>query len=194
MQRKSDRRNSPTGVRRTGCNLCFAGWGLFVLSMFLPAIKFTTMSSDDGFLTGGDTFLKGWECAWMVLHLLWPGNWSGELGGNLYWGSFAVANLLLLASPLLLRKSRMGQKMSWLIPALLMLATLDVCSLVRGFDGQPGFRAWVASFGLVTAGSLYLLKAQKMQPVPTGTPTALRPRTADELAAERELENYLRTL
>src|SRR5579871_1175272 len=120
--------------------------------------------------------------------MLWPGNWDGN---NLQMCSFALTNLLLLASPLLLRRALKGGKLSWLVPALLTIATLDVFSLLRG-EGLIGFYIWVASYGLVTAGSLALLKAQRMKPAPTDTPTVPRPRTPEELAAERELEAYLR--
>ena len=182
MKTKRDKRKSPQSVRRKGRNLCYAGWGLFALSMFLPSW---------GPVLGGP--LKGWECALIVLQMLWPGNWQGNLGSNLYWASFALTNILMLLSPLLLRKSLQGGKISWLTPGLLSIATADILSLARG-EGLVGFYAWMASFGLVTAGSLCLLKAQKMQPTPTDTPTAPRPRTTEERAAEHELERYLRSV
>src|ERR1051326_7338728 len=119
MKSKREKRKSPQGVRRTGRRLCYAGWGLFALSMFLPVA---------GLMDGP---LKGWECAWMVLLMLWPGNWNGNIGENLYWSSFALTNLLLMASPVLLRKSLLGGKLSWLVAALLTIATLDVFSLAQ---------------------------------------------------------------
>ncbi len=184
MKSKRGKRNSPESVRRIGRNLCFAGWGLFALSMFLPALP--PVFSDGPFY--------GWHCAWIVLLMLWPGNWNGAVGESLYWASFGLTNLLLFTSPLLMRKSLTGGKLSWMVPILLAIATLDVFSLARSGDGLIGFYTWIFSYALVTSGSFCLLTAQKRQSTPTETPTAPRPRTTEELAAERELENYLRTV
>ena len=184
MKSTRDKRKTPQSVRRKGRNLCYAGWGLFALSMFLPAA---------GPIFGDGDPMKGWHCAWMVLLMLWPGNWNGNAGETLYFASFALTNLLLLASPFLLRKSLLGGKVSWLVPFLLAVATADVLSLARG-QWLIGYYAWLASYGLVAAGSLCLLKAQKMRPTPTEMPAEPRPRTAQEMAAERELENYLRSV
>ena len=51
MKRKREKRKTPQSVRRTGKRLCYAGWGLFALSMFLPVLD----------VPFSDTPMNGWQ-------------------------------------------------------------------------------------------------------------------------------------
>jgi hypothetical protein len=185
-EKNREARRKNTGGKR----LCGLGWGLFGVSMFLPAVV-------------GLDWILGWECAWLAL------NWlieflkgKSQLGGwSVYFAGFALANFVMLASPFLLRRGLHSKK--WKAPVLLTLAsallTASYLPLSMVTDGVAsiklfgiGYYAWIASFWLVVAGVLKL-RVESLRKAKVETPfTPPLPRTPEEMAAERELKDYLR--
>jgi hypothetical protein len=171
-------------MRKRGRWLCSAGWGVFALSLLLPSVDIFGWTA-------------GWICLMTVFQIAWglPGDFSGA---GLYYAGFAVANVALIASPLLLRLFR--GDLRWLRRCALVLAgaTLYTSSyLLLSLPGgwttvgnlHVGYYAWLLSFVMVTVGALHLsIRRPK-------TTVNLRPhsmvRTREEMEALRELEDYL---
>jgi hypothetical protein len=182
-------------MRRRGKRLCWAGWGVFGLSMFLPAIYISIMS--------GGAWWRGWECAVTAGQIAWA-LVSGD-GGTLgwmdwYYGGFTLANALLLTSPLVVRLFRRRPKRLRLFGFALALAALYSLSyLALGLsngvetvrDLHVGYYAWVVSFGLTAFGAFHLAISERAASVDL-RPKAIT-KTEEELAAERELEEFLGT-
>jgi hypothetical protein len=168
--------------RRRGGGLCRAGWALFALSLALPAVT--------------DPFagrLSGWECFRGIMKDAW-GSLTGPACISLYWSGFAVANLIMLASPAYTRLFR--HDLRWLRRGSLVLGGATLYTATFALSGDVpfsglgvGYYAWVVSFGLVTAGMRYLSTRRLMHSVEAGL--ALGTRTPEEAAALRELEDYL---
>ena len=121
--------------------LVIAGWGLYLLSMFLPAV-------DE--LLGLHVAILG------AIGLLNPSPFYHELR----MGYSAVilgdiANLLMLASPwFMIRKSRLGL---WISSALMILPTLYIAAIPIILEGEfrgylIGYYVWWLSFGVVAGG------------------------------------------
>ena len=107
---------TPQGLKRAGIRLCGATWILFVVSMFLPAFVGTRCIS---------IVLIGYECAWITL--------TQRLMG-LYNFSFALANVLMLISPLLMRRILRGRGRGGLSFLLLTLAFVDAFSMLFRYE------------------------------------------------------------
>jgi hypothetical protein len=169
-------------LRRRGRRLCGSGWILFAVSLALPAV---------GAPLGG--WLSGWECFRGVMEGAWD-KLSGVDSMSLYWSGFAVANVVMLVSPFyagLFRRDvrwlRRGALVSGV--ASLYVATFALSGDVRLRDLGVGYYVWLASFCLVTAGMLGLSTRRPMRPAEVGP--AVGTRTPEEMAALRELEDYL---
>lgn len=188
------RRNRKNRNRRRqhkhGQRLCWLGWGLFATSMFLPAV-------------GGFDWVAGGTCAWVVLsvliELLKGKSMSG--GWDVYIAGLAIANFVMLASPFLLRRGLHSEK--WKAPILLTFASallttsyLPLNMMTGGGSIEMfgiGYYAWIASFWLVAVGGLKL-RAESLRKEKVETPnTPPLPKTPEEMQAERELKEYLRS-
>ncbi len=145
-------------MRQTGSRLCYAGWGLFMLSLLLP-----TMS------VFGCT-LRGIQCALFVLSPSLP--ISPQPWGALYYHELGLANILMLFSPLLLTKFKQKRQLQFLT-FLLSLSTASIIPLAFSSEWGIGFYAWSASFGLVTAGSFMRARRFGKQTSCTGEVKAL---------------------
>ena len=177
-------------MRNRGLWLCRAGWGLFALSLLMPAVYVMSWT-------------RGWECAAIVfdiaLGFLRGIGEGGDEGWMLYYSCFALTNLLFLASPLLFRLFRGDLRRLRRLSLALGMATIHtasfLCLLIPGGWTQVGslhvgYYAWVLSFGLVTAGALHV-SLRRSNIYINQRPSSLV-RTEDEVRAIRELENYLR--
>lgn len=164
---------------RVGRRLSKAGWAIFMLSMLLPAMTLNLFDKAIWF---------GWQCAWAVMTMLWPGNWAT---GNWWMGSFALTNLLMALTPLLLRNNKTHGKMRFLVPALLTIASLDIVSTFRmSGSWMVGYYVWFASYLMITTGSILTLQGRNSKRTPGVS--APMPKSAEERAAERELDTYLK--
>lgn len=183
----------PRKIRRDrlGKRLLWAGWGLFILSMFLPAV----WNEPESWFAG---LYPGWECAGVAMRVfgeaifaLCRNNLSSSMSSYIQFASFAVTNLLVALAPLLLRSSKASGKRRFVVPALLILASLDVLSIIRVRpDWMVGYYVWIASYLVVTTG--YILTTMGRNSKRTPAVFALMPRTPEERAAERELAIYLK--
>ena len=175
-------------MTRRGKWLCRAGWAAFAASLAMPAVHVMD-------------WISGWECFRFVIDLA-----RGEVmhirslsdaGWYVYYSMFAATNLLLVASPLVLRKFRKDRK--WLRRSAILcaaaaaqaasypiVATLDNGSIR---DLNIGYYTWLLSFGLVAAGAQHLALGVRNQNV-NQTPLVTG-RTKEELMALQELEAYL---
>jgi hypothetical protein len=181
-------------ARKRGRRLCRAGWVMFGLALVLPAVYVQIMFSSGG------SWWPGWSCMWISYDFAWDVLKGGDLWridfGSILFTGLAAANTLMMASPLLNRIFRKRPR------ALrrLGLAELGGTGLVAyyvlasawGAIGSigPGAYAWLLSFAMLSAGTLQL---SKRRPIGVGTHTQLPvSRTEEEMAAIRELEDYLR--
>lgn len=175
--------------RKRGKWLCRAGWAMFGLSLILPAIP--------GVFQG---WFTGWDCSMITGQILWDWVTANEGGmrdaAGLYYAGFAVANALLLISPLLNRTFRGDLRRLRRLGIVLGVSSVYVASyfLLSVPSGtwtvlNAGYYAWLLSFGLVTVGTLQLSKKRSMSVI-NQRPTSIM-RTEEEMAAVRELEDYL---
>lgn len=118
--------------------LVFIAWAMFIVSFFLPA--YTTM--------------HGWRCA-ILQDLYWPNTLRGD-GVAIHYQLLTLANLLMLASPLLLRRfSQNARQLKWLHHATLAMVILVwafVAQLVVHQEGaglKMGCYIWSCSFVLL---------------------------------------------
>lgn len=172
-------------MRKRGRWLCRAGWAAFAISLALPAVH----------VLG---WLSGWECFREVFDVMarLPQQPSGA---GFYYSGFALANLVLLASPVFLRIFR--RDLRWLRRGSLALtaatayaALYPVTCLASDWksgiaDFHIGYYVWVLSFSLVTAGAMHLSMRRSINVA--GRRTSTIGRTEEDLAAIRELEEYL---
>src|SRR5262245_21861545 len=79
-------------MRKRGWWLCWAGWGIFALSLPLPAVY------------GWSDWLPGWECFRDVCLATWDliVKHNSVTGRDLYYTSFVIPNLSIVASPIIL--------------------------------------------------------------------------------------------
>src|ERR1041384_2060904 len=92
-------------MRKRGKSLCRAGWATFAISLAMPVLKIGW---------GQQSWMCGWDCFKSVFVIAWDAlkghqgipfdndGWSWTA----YYSGFAVANLVLLASPLIVRLIR----------------------------------------------------------------------------------------
>lgn len=172
----------------TGKRLLKSGWLLFLISMFLPALKLD-----------GDFFSKplywGWECARAVLECLFarPSSlWDGMLQ------FCAIANLFALVAPLVLWRVQTTRALRFWTGIYLISAANAMCQplLFHPPDWkcwQIGYYAWVAAFGMMMGGCAILGAHSHRKRAKAEPATNYQPRTPEELAAERELHDYLRS-
>jgi len=122
--------------------LLFTGLGLFVLSLFLPAMP------------GGDVVLSptipGWTVA--VFSMVMLRDMSKDVVTSTYVFSLGFGNFVLLASPYLL--FRLYRKSSPWIPLVMFVTTLN--SLAYVFVAGPesvliGYYVWVLAHGTIAA-------------------------------------------
>ncbi len=176
-------------TRKRGRWLCRAGWATFALSLALPAIN----------VFG---WVPGWVCLWSVYQYVWAilTGIDGLVRGGLanYYTGLAVTNTLFLATPLLHRLFRGDLRRLRRLAFIMGGATVytwvylgmvlwDGVGALGSF--HAGFYAWLISFALVTAGTLQLSK-KRTTSVINQQPTSFV-RTEEEMAAVRELEDYL---
>jgi hypothetical protein len=166
-----------------GQELCCVGWGLFAVAMFLPAFH--------TYRCGPKVFLQGWEVASAALQdtirLL-----KGEIGlSALYSTGFTFAILVMFLSPLLVQCSQRSKRWTWSF--LLLLSALYLSCFVTDYMfSVSGYYAWVMSFWVVALGVLKL-RAESLRKAKVEAPfTPPLPRTPEEMAAERELKDFLR--
>lgn len=182
---------TPERLKQTGFRLCGAAWILFLVSMFLPAIG----SRATDWLKFS---LTGWDCALLTLGL--ATSKDANIAGRAYFFSFVLANVLMLVSPLLLRRDSHGRGRMWLSSFLLIIAFVDVLALLLPLSATNdsgwgiGYYVWMASFGLMAAGSLLIAESRRIKSAPVTVKETLLPQTPEEIAAERELHDYLRSV
>ena len=177
------KRPRPRNHIRVGRRLMYIGWGLFAISIFLPAVLV-----DDP-----DEWYSGWHCACIVLRGLVDALRGHDIQGW-YLNGFALANIVMLLSPMLVRSrkwSPMTRRFGW---GLMLASAIYVSSLLHdNFVGTGiGFYTWIASFWLVFAGVLKLQSNPKAAPRVDDSSVPAPP-TEQELAARRELESFLRS-
>ena len=178
MQRAID---AEQRMRRRGRRLCGLGWLTFVSSLALPSVLVW------------DGWVRGWTCFRFVFEGLWDSLLGGE-GIGIYYGGFAVANGVMLASPLKVRF--FGRDLRRLRRGSIVVALAAMYTASFPFFGEVGFRflgigyyAWVLSFSLVAAG-IWHLALKRAQ----GSKGGLRPggiSAKERLTALRELEDFL---
>ena len=125
--------------------LLFIGLGLFVFSLFLPAVH------------GGDVVLEpeipGWTAA--IAPFLMISEGTQNVGVMIYFFSLGLGNLLLIASPYLY--FRLVRKTSPWIPLVMIVTTLNSLStfFVVGQESVLiGYFIWVLSYLTVTTSIL----------------------------------------
>lgn len=138
VSRRADR-------HRIGTRLCYAGWCLFLLSLALPVFDLL-----------GST-VRGYQCALIVFSPSFP-MMSSDSWGLWYYHGLGLANILMLASPVMLALLK-GKRQRWIAPLLMGISTAAITPLLPGASWQIGFYVWLASFALVAAGSF--IQAQK---------------------------------
>jgi hypothetical protein len=118
--------------------LTVAAWAVFMVSFFLPS--YTTMS--------------GWQCA-ILQHTFWPAASQGDFL-SIHYELLLLANLVMLASPLLLTQfSRNVRQLQWLHHLTLATAVFvwafALELLIRGNAAglRIGYFAWSFSFTLL---------------------------------------------
>jgi hypothetical protein len=168
--------------RAGGYRLAGVGWGLFALSMTLPAVHIMSWA-------------YGWECFRMVFQGFWE-YLTGEAGAVLYYSSFALTNAAMLLSPLLVRRWRHDRRNLRRFSRVMAAITAYTATLPFFIEGGPstlgiGFYVWLLSFGLVAAGTAVL--SRPLQKFVSPSISAQNPTTDEEQAALQELEAYLRS-
>ena len=177
------------GIRRRGRWLCRAGWALFGVALLLPSFP------------GWSEWLSGWECFRIVFDILRQlvvrEDTGINAGWDYYYAGFAVANSVMVLSPLYLRVFR-GRLRHMRAGAIAMgLACLYAASLPFA-DGKLttnlhvlhiGYYAWVLSFALVTLGA-FNLSAHRSR-FESRAKEVRSSRTPEDIAAERELDALL---
>ena len=174
--------------------LYFSGWLLFGVSLLLPAFSLN-------FHDGDTSPLMGWECARAVLENLLKSITfgavnSGGVGDNpLSWHLCALGNLCAIVAPILWFSVRRRQERN--VVCLFYTIALSAALFQSiNFDlshWHVGYYLWTASFGMMAAGSLIRSHHLITRKTLTQDQTGVRPRTPEELAAERELHDYLRS-
>lgn len=158
--------------KRSGRTLCLVGWLLFFVSLGLPA--FAVFAP-----------VWGWQCAYVYL----LGSFS-----DLVAFSLSAGNLLLILSPLFLAKARRHSSQQFISLLLLAAALWASCwGILLSGAFQVGYYVWALSFWLVTVGSLLHWRQTKPRPAAQKPVLVYRPRTPEEMAAERELKEFLRS-
>lgn len=136
---------------RVGRGLCYAGWTAFLVSMFLPALSVLSAK------------VVGFQCALAVLSPSLPLT-DPFSSGMWYYHALGLANVLMLASPVLLRPALRGRACSARVPAAIALAAASILPLLSSSGWEIGFYLWLASFVTVAAGSGFLAAARR-QPI-----------------------------
>lgn len=172
-------------TRALGRWLSWAGWLLFLVSLLLPAISVLDLNENSVF--------SGWQCAVIVMVGVLP--ILGSLS-NAEWTlvGFALSNLLVLSAPLLFWMTKRCSNALRVVAALYLLSAVNATRWM--WDGTDdlliGYYAWVLSFGLLAVGCLLRSVPIRSLQTPATQLFAVRPRTLEELAAERELRDYSR--
>jgi hypothetical protein len=135
-------------------------WGLFILSFFLPAVRFD----------GNGNPIRGWQCAWLCAKLFFdfgPNYWQAA---DVYYGFFTVPNVIMLLSPLVLLTSMRKGTMGWIVTGLSIFSVLYVLSfwVVGAVNGQIpcriGYYLWFASFAAFCAAMFRLMQRDRTSP------------------------------
>lgn len=180
-----------------GKRLVFFGWLLFLVSLYLPALRMYF-----GCGTGEPGLVYGWGCAYLLLkflptmHFGYFDNFASFLSvmaSALALYGCGVGNLAALFAPLFFRQSISAKILRW---RTTFFALVTFCALYQYIEGFPGYCAgyfvWVASFGMLTVGSLILGSQLASKSGPGQEAGDYHPRTPEEMAAARELKEYLR--
>lgn len=129
-------------------------WGLFLISLLLPAVKF-----------GDGTFMAGCACAWVCVVLPFDpeARWDGE---TIYYFLFTVPNLFMLASPWILRFRARKWTAGWVLKGFALTSTLYNASFwVVSLSHQGpmalrvGYFVWVTSFVALSAIMIRMMPA-----------------------------------